>query len=148
MKRRPAARRREDLTRYMELVARFPLRPLRGEADYDAAVRVLDELAGRDDLDAGEADYLAALTRFVEDYDDGHYTIGLPEMSPLDALNYLMQQRGLSRSDLGRILGSASAASMVLNGQRELSKAQIAKLAAEFKVDAGLFIERPVAAGR
>lgn len=147
MKRRPSAH-RENLARYMELVQRFLIRPLRSEPDYDMAVRVLDDLAGRGDLDTGEADYLAALTRFVEDYDDEHYAVPPPEMSPLEVLSYLMEQRGLSRADLGRILGSASAASMVLNGQRALSKSQIAKLAAEFKVDTGLFIGPPVAAGR
>ena len=37
--------RRED--RYLELVRRFPLRPLRTDADLDAAVAVVDELSTR-----------------------------------------------------------------------------------------------------
>lgn len=125
---------------YMDLVGRFPLRPLRAEADYDAAVEVLDALAGRDDLNPGEVDYLEALTRFVEDYDDAHHPFAARGTGPVQILKYLLAEHDMSRADLGRVLGSASAASMVLNGQRDLSRARMAKLAAYFKVDAGLFV--------
>ncbi len=43
-------------------------------------------------------------------------------------------------SDLGKVLGNKTAASLVLSGKRELSKAHIRKLAARFKVDPGLFL--------
>ena len=50
-----------------------------------------------------------------------------------------MDQRSLRPGDLGKLIGP-SAATMVLKGQRELSKSHIRKLAAFFNVNPGLFI--------
>jgi hypothetical protein len=62
-KARPARKRgvnRAPVPAYLALIDTFPLRPLRSERDYDAAVTVLDTLAVRpeDSLDPGEQDYL------------------------------------------------------------------------------------------
>jgi len=44
--------------RYIELVHRFPLRPLRSDAELEKAIAIIDELVTRDDLTPGESDYL------------------------------------------------------------------------------------------
>ena len=128
---------------YLELVRRFPLRPIRNEEGYDAAVEILDGLATRaeDELTPGERDYLDALTRFVEDYDERNYPVTADRRTPLARLKSLMETAGLTPAALGDILCSRPAASMVLGGKRELSKAQIRKLAAHFKMDAGYFLQ-------
>ena len=47
---------------YMKLVERFPLVPLRDEAQFEEAVRVMKELAySRASLSTGQADYLLCL---------------------------------------------------------------------------------------
>jgi antitoxin component HigA of HigAB toxin-antitoxin module len=52
-----------------------------------------------------------------------------------------MASAGLSPAGLGDIIGSRPAASMFLSGTRkELSKTQIRRLAAHFKVNAGYFL--------
>ncbi|MBI4602977.1 MAG: hypothetical protein HY721_13550 [Planctomycetes bacterium] len=53
----------------------FPLRPLRNEDEHDRALVVLRKLAVREEkaLSEGETDYLEALTRFVEDYEEEHH---------------------------------------------------------------------------
>ena len=51
-----------------------------------------------------------------------------------------MSANGLTQADIGKLIGSESAVSMFLNGQRELSKAHIKALVARFRVDAGLFL--------
>ena len=126
---------------YLTLIRRFPLRPIRDDGDYAAAVEVLDRLVTKDekDLTAGEHDYLDALTRFVEDYDQKNFPVGPDARPPLARLKSLMATAGLSPAGLGDIIGSRPAASMVLGGSRELSKAQIRKLAEHFKIDAGYF---------
>ena len=50
---------------YLELIRRFPLRPIRNEEGYDAAVEILDGLAtsAEDESTPGERYYLDALTR-------------------------------------------------------------------------------------
>src|SRR2546423_4637912 len=55
--------------RYLDLVRRFPLRPLRSDADLDAAVAVIDGLIDRPTLTAPEQDYLDVLSDLVEAYE-------------------------------------------------------------------------------
>ena len=51
-----------------------------------------------------------------------------------------MREGGLKVADIGRLIGSPSAASMILSGDREMSKSQIRTLAAHFKVEASYFL--------
>ena len=127
---------------YFALVRRCPLMPMRTHRDYNAAIGVMRELMlrGEDDLDQGEQDYLAALSRFVSDYEGEHLRIDLSGLGPVNVLKHLMEAHGMSTADLGRVLGSQSAASMVLTGKRELSKSQVVKLARHFGIEAGLFL--------
>src|SRR5690349_170410 len=120
---------------YLKLIQEFPLRPIRDEADYDAASKLIDRLAvrGEDDLDPGDQDYLDALAMFIEAYDDEHYPI--PESgTPLDHLKSMMKQAGMKTTDLGKLLGNRGLASLILNGKRQLSKTHIRILADRFKV--------------
>ena len=128
---------------YMVLIDAFPLRPLRSVRDYNAAAAILDTLAVRAEgsLDDGEQDYLDTLTLLVEDYDREHFRFPKSEVDdPLAILKHLMGESGMTQSDLGRLLGNRSLASLILNGHRQLSKTQIRKLATRFKVSPALFL--------
>ena len=57
---------RADRDAYLQLVMRFPLRPLKTEREYDAAAELLDSLVLRTDLSAGEKDYVDALSLFID----------------------------------------------------------------------------------
>src|ERR1700720_3899412 len=76
---------------YLALIDVFPLRPLRSERDYDAAVSVLDTLAVRPEgsLDPGEQDYFDTLTMLVEAYDREHYVTEMEHCDPLTMLKDL-----------------------------------------------------------
>jgi HTH-type transcriptional regulator / antitoxin HigA len=130
---------------YLALMGEFPLRPVKNGGEYDRAARIIHRLALREDnLDAGEEAYLEVLEGLVERYDHEHYPINTDDVTPTRALRMLVEQAGMSVTDLGALLGSKGAASELLSGKRkEPSKAQIAKLSARFKVDAGVFL-RPV----
>ena len=127
---------------YLALIDLFPLRPLRREQDYDAAVTILDTLAVRPEgsLDPGEQDYLDTLTMLVEAYDREH-DMGVEHRDPLTMLKYLMEESGLTRADLGRLLGNRALGSLILNGHRQLSKSHIRKLAQHFKISPALFLQ-------
>jgi len=127
---------------YLGLIQSFPLRPLRSEQEYDAALTVLDSLAVRPEgsLSAGEQDYFETLTMLVEAYDHQHYVTETERRDPLAMLNYLMQESGMTQAELGRLLGNRSLASQILLGHRQLSKTHIRKLADHFKVSPGLFL--------
>jgi HTH-type transcriptional regulator/antitoxin HigA len=128
---------------YLALIDIFPLRPLRSERDYDAAVRVLDTLAVRTEgsLEPGEQDYLDTLTMLVNEYDREHHDFETEDRDPLSMLKYLMQESGMTQTDLGRLLGNRALASLILNGHRQLSKSHIRKLADHFKVSPALFLQ-------
>jgi hypothetical protein len=59
----------------------------------------------------------------------------------------MMEHRVMSSSELGGLLGSRGAASEILHGKRGISKMHMAKLAAHFRVDAGVFLEKHQASG-
>ena len=128
---------------YLALIDVFPLRPLRSERDYDMAATVLDKLAVRPEgsLDPGEQDYLDTLTMLVEAYDQEHHGMDAAQGDPLTMLKYLMQESGLNRADLGRLLGNRALGSLILNGHRQLSKSHIRKLAEHFKISPALFLQ-------
>jgi antitoxin component HigA of HigAB toxin-antitoxin module len=58
---------------------------------------------------------------------------------PLEMLRFLMRENAMSIMELGKVLGNKTAASLVVNGKRELSKTHIRRLSARFNVDPGLF---------
>lgn len=130
----------------MELFRAFPLRPIRDDAEYDAATSILDQLAVRNEgtLTSDEQDYLEALTLLVSAYDDEHHRLDTSGLSATDLIKFLMEQQGASVTDLARALGTKTAASFLLNGKRVPSRAQCFKLAEFFHVDPGLFLASPV----
>jgi HTH-type transcriptional regulator/antitoxin HigA len=128
---------------YLALLRRFPLHPIRSRAQYRQASEVLDSLVLRDDrsLDQGQRDYLETLELLIEDYDEQNLQWGLDRRSPTQRLSYLLDQSGMKRADLARLLDvSPALVSLMLSGKRELSKANIRRLCEHFHVDAGYFL--------
>lgn len=135
---RPTATAADD---YLDLVRRFPLRPIRTAAEYDAAADVLDALAvrGEGTLTAGEQDYLDALTAFVEMYDDAHHPAE-PPADPLQTIRALMEHKGVTVTALGELFKSKGVASEVLSGKRPLTLKRIQKLAGFFGVTPAMLL--------
>lgn len=67
----------------------------------------------------------------------------MPTKSPpgLVVLRTLIDRHKLKASDLKKEIGSKSAVSLVLSGQRNLTRAHIEKLSARFKVNPGVFFD-------
>jgi antitoxin component HigA of HigAB toxin-antitoxin module len=127
---------------FLALMAEYPFRPIRTAADYDRAARIELPLAqGQAVDDAGEASYLEVLEALVDRYDAAVGRIDTTNVTPTQVLRALVEQAGMTVTELGQLLGSKGAASELLSGRRkEPSKAQIARLCARFKVDAGVFL--------
>jgi antitoxin component HigA of HigAB toxin-antitoxin module len=124
--------------KYLSLVRVFPLRPLRDRQEYQQALIHLRRLLarGEENLESGELDYVAALSRFVRDYEQTHYKRTPLEWSQAERLNYLMEQSGMDREKLGKVLGRRAAVNGVLSGQRALTAPQIRRLADYFRIQA------------
>ncbi len=127
---------------YLELVRQFPLRTLRTSHEHAEAVKRLTRLLGRKNArqSSGEREYAEVLGRLIEDFDPRESALSRRRHTPVELLKFLMSENCMNTTDLGKVLGSKTAASLVLNGKRELSKGHIRRLAARFSVEPGLFI--------
>lgn len=125
--------------RYLHLIRRFPLRPLRTAADLDAAVTVIDELVDRALLTPPEQDYLDVLSDLVETYESE--SIPMRPVGDAELLRFLIEHKGVSQAGVASSAGIAeSTISEVLAGKRKLNRGQIAKLARYFCLDPGAFL--------
>lgn len=61
-------------------------------------------------------------------------------VDPIDAIKFRMDQMGMKRSDLVKIIGSKSKVSEILNRKRPLSLAMIRRLHKELKIPADVLI--------
>ena len=114
------------------------IRPIKTEADYRAA---LDEIERLFDAtpDTPEGDRLEVLTTLVKAYEEEHYAIPLPD--PIEAIQYYMESRGLTRRDLEPYIGSRGRVSEVLNRKRPLSIEMIRRLHTGLGIPAEVLIQ-------
>jgi HTH-type transcriptional regulator/antitoxin HigA len=114
------------------------IKPIRSEADYEAALKEIETLV---DSQPGtpEADQMEVLVTLVEAYEARHYPIPEPD-DPVGVLEYYMDSRGLSRSDLLPYLGSKERVSEILNRKRGLSLEMIRRLHAGLGIPADLLV--------
>jgi len=111
---------------------------IKTEAEYEAMLKRVGDLM---DATPGspDEDELRLLGLLVEHYEQEHYPIGPP--TPLEAIEFFMDQNGLSNADMVQFLGSPSKVSEVLNGKRALSKAMICKLVEGLGIPAEILLE-------
>ncbi|MGB7158861.1 MAG: helix-turn-helix domain-containing protein [Tepidisphaeraceae bacterium] len=129
------------MTKYLALVKRFPLRPIRTARELDAATAILDRMFGAAGLSREEDDYVQVLAGLVEKYEDEHDPVDLSNVTPAELLRHLMDENDMKSADLAELLEvGASAVSMILSGKREISKANAKRLAERFKADVSLFL--------
>jgi len=124
---------------YLTLICRFPLRPIRTDAELDAAFGLIDELTDRDDLSSAESDYLDVLGDLLEKYEDEH--VEMPYVSDATMLRSLMDEKGVRQADVVRGTGiSKTVLSLVLHGKRELTREHIGALSKYFGVNPAAFL--------
>ena len=123
---------------YSALLVRFPPRVIRSEEQNEGYIQALYELEqNQNSWSPEEAELADLLTLLIENYEEQHYQ--LPRSSPLQMLQFLMDQHGLKQKDLVDVFGTPSVASEVLNSKRELSKEHIRRLSVRFHVSPELF---------
>jgi HTH-type transcriptional regulator / antitoxin HigA len=101
------------------------LKPIRSEADYDAALAEIERLWGAR-ARTPEGDRLDILATLVDAYENEHYPMDPPD--PIEAIKFRMEQQRLTRKDLEGILGSRTRVAEVLNRRRGLSMNMIRRL--------------------
>src|SRR5437879_4359510 len=123
------------------------IRPLRSEADYDAALAEIEQYFGESPKQGTpEADRFDLLALVIEDYEKKNWPIEPP--NPVDAIRYRMETGGYTQADLGRLLGSRQRASDVLTKKRPLTMRMAWKLYREWNIPAEALIAPPRTRGR
>jgi len=123
---------------YADLLVRFPPRVIRSDEQNEAYIQALYELEQHHgEWSPEEAELADLLTLLIEDYEERNFQ--LPESSPRQRIEFLMEQNGLRQKDLIDVFGTPSIVSEVLNGKRELSRQHIRRLSERFHVPPELF---------
>ena len=77
------------------------------EADHEAALQRIDALMENDPApNSPEGEELELLSLLVERYEEKVYPMGMP--TPVEAIQFRMEQQGLKPKDLVQYLGSPS----------------------------------------
>ncbi len=101
------------------------LKPIKNKTHYNRALERINELWGAK-RNTEKGDELDVLILLVEKYEEEHYP--MPPSDPVEAIKFLMEQKGLTRKDLEPYLGTRARVSEVLNKKRNLTLPMIKKL--------------------
>ncbi len=109
------------------------INPVKTEADYEAVLQEIDALFDAEP-DTPEGDRLEVLLALVKAFEDKHWPLDVPDA--VDAIKFRMETRGLTQSDLAKLLGSRSRASEILSRKRALTIEQAYRLHLEWNIPA------------
>lgn len=116
------------------------IKPIRTEKDYRATLQEIESL-----MTAGpgtpEGERLDVLVTLVEAYERKHFPLDLPD--PVEAIKFVMDQRGLTVKDLEPMIGRSNRVYEVLSHKRPLTLKMIWKLHKELGIPAECLIKQP-----
>ena len=118
------------------------IKPIRTEADYNAALKEIDSLMMAEP-NTPDGEKLDVLVTLVEAYEAKHYPLDLPD--PVEAIKFEMEQKGLTVKDLEPMIGKSNRVYEVLNYKRSLTLKMIWKLNQELGIPAESLIKPPQA---
>ncbi len=113
------------------------IKPIKTELDYNDSINRIEYLWGAK-KDTTEGDELDLLVTIVESYEMKHFPIAPPD--PVDAIQFRMEQMGMTKSDLAKYLGSQSRVSEVLGRKRKLTLKMVKSLYKELKIPADILL--------
>lgn len=118
------------------------IQPIKTEEDYELALSSIEELWDAKEGTA-EGDRLDILITLVDAYEQQHLPIYPPD--PVAAIEFHMDQNGLTRADLEQYIGTRARVSEILNGKRGLSIEMIRNLNEALGIPLESLIARPKA---
>ena len=101
------------------------IKPIRTKKDYSDALKRLEVVWGAKP-GTPEDDELDILATLIDKYEEIHFPIEAPDA--IEAIKYIMEEKGIERKELEKAIGNKSKISEVLNRKRELSKRMIKSL--------------------
>lgn len=103
------------------------IRPIRTKADHRRALKEAERLW---DAEPGtpDGDRVDVLVTLIEAYEEKHFPVAAPD--PIAAIEFMLEQRGLTRRDLEPAIGSRGRVSEILNRKRPLTLPMVRALSA------------------
>jgi HTH-type transcriptional regulator/antitoxin HigA len=101
------------------------IKPIKTKRDYSDALKRMEILWGAKS-GTPEWDELDVLATLVDNYEQINFPIEAP--NAVEAIKYMMEEKGISRKELEKAIGDKGKVSEVLNNKRELSKRMIRSL--------------------
>src|SRR5882724_10957279 len=114
------------------------IKPIRAEADYERALRRVEELWDSPEGSA-ESDELDVVTTLIEAYERQHYPIDLP--NPIAAIKFRLEQKGQDPRALIGVIGQRTRVYEVMRGKRPLSLNMIRNLHEKLDIPAEVLIQ-------
>lgn len=115
------------------------LKPIRTEQEYQAALARVEEIFDAKP-NTPELDELEILSMLIDSYEEQHFFIDMPD--PIEAIQFVMEQKGLTRKDLANVISSTSGrVSEILNKKRSLTLPMVRKINEAFRVPAEILIQ-------
>lgn len=113
------------------------IRPIRTDADHDAAMAEVERLWGAKE-GTPDGDRLDVLATLIDAYEAKRWPIAAPD--PIAAIEFRLDQQGLTRKDLEPFIGSRARVSEIMNRKRPLTLPMIRKLSAGLGIPADVLI--------
>ena len=114
---------------------------LRNSREFKAAVTEIDALLDLDPRRGTDAcDRLEFLSVLVEAYESDHFPLDEHVATPQSAVIFMLEQRGMTRSELAPFMGGKARVSEFLAGKRRLSVEQVRSLRDALGIPADLLI--------
>lgn len=117
------------------------IKTIKNNNDYKEALKYVESLIDKGvEKDSVEAEKLEVMVALIQDYESKRFPEDLPD--PIDALEFVMEQRNLSQEDLVPYIGSRSKVSEVLARKRPLSLNMIRVLHDELGIPAKVLLNQ------
>lgn len=114
------------------------IRPIRTEEDYAAALAEAEKLWAAEP-GTPDGDRVEILTLLIEAFEAVHHPVLPPD--PIAAIEFMMQQKGLTRRDLEPAIGSRGRISEVLTRKRPLTLPMVRALSVLLDLPADVLVQ-------
>ena len=116
--------------------------PIRGEREYSASIREIERLLALESRPGTrEDDRLDLLSVLVEAY-ESEKGYDLPDASPQELVDFMLEEKGMTRASLADEMGGRSRVSQFFRGERTLSISQILRLHGLLGIPVELLMEK------
>ncbi len=126
----------------MKKTDRYPIRPIRTDGDYRAALALVAPYFDHEpEIDSDAGAHFESMLTLIEAYEAKHYPMSPP--GPIEAILFRMEQQGLKPIDLEPMIGQRNRVYEVLNGKRKLTMAMVWRLHVGLGIPAESLIRQP-----